>query len=187
MITSGIVRSSFNIAIRMEKSQGGRVDLGSRNKSEVITIRINPKLKFGLELMARLHNRSVAQTVEMAIQRVLEDPFDGIQNLRDVRYERDLIEKLWSPHRGERLLRMVLTHPELLSYEEEVLWHKLTRAGVTEDYLEGTSLDDLHLRPNCNQREFEERIADFWDKLDETERSATSKSKGKSRKEPLAP
>ena len=91
------------------------MDLGSRNKSEVITIRINPKLKFGLELMARLHNRSVAQTVEMAIQRVLEDPFDGVQNLRDVRYDQDIIDKLWSPHRGERLLKMVLEHPELLA------------------------------------------------------------------------
>lgn len=163
----------------MEKPQLGRVDLGSRNKSEVITIRINPKLKFGLELMARLHNRSVAQTVEMAIQRVLEDPFDGIQNLRNVRYEHDLIDKLWSPHRGERLLRMVLTHPELLSYEEEVLWNKLTRAGVTEDYLVRTGHSALHVRPNSNLQELEARIADFWDKLDEEERSATSKSKGK--------
>lgn len=184
LITSGIVRPSSHLAINMEKPQGGRVDLGSRNKSEVITIRINPKLKFGLELMARLHNRSVAQTVEMAIQRVLEDPFDGIQNSRDVRYDSDIIKRLWSPHRGERLLKMVLTHPELLSFEEEVLWNKLTRAGVTEHYLEGTGLDNLHLRPGCNLREFEARIADFWDKLDEAERATTSKAKGKSLKEP---
>lgn len=163
------------------------MDLGPRNKSEVITIRMNPKLKFGLELVARLHNRSVAQTVEMAIPRVLEDPFDVIQNSRDVRYDRFIVNRLRTPTRGERLLKMVLADPELQSFEEEILWNKLTRAGVTEDYLEGTGLDDLHLRPNCNQREFEERIADFWDKLDETERSATSKSKGKSRKEPLAP
>ena len=171
----------------MKKTQGGRVDLGSRNKSEVITIRINPKLKFGLELMARLHNRSVAQTVEMAIQRVLEDPFDGVQNLRDVRYDQDIIDKLWSPHRGERLLKMVLEHPELLSYEEEVVWNKLTRAGVAEDFLENTRLHEVSVRPNCNLHELEERVADFWDKLDETERTTASKSKGKSSKEPIAP
>lgn len=163
------------------------MDLGPRNKSEVITIRINPKLKFGLELVARLHNRSVAQTVEMAIPRVLEDPFDVIQNSRDVRYDRFIVNRLRTPTRGERLLKMVLADPELQGFEEEVLWNKLTRAGVTEDYLEGTGLDDLHLRPNCNHREFEERIADFWDKLQEAGRNATTRSKGMRSKDPLAP
>lgn len=183
MITFGIVAPSQLVEMSMEKPQSGRVDLGSRSKSEVITIRINPKLKFGLELMARLHNRSVAQTVELSIQRVLEDPYDGIQNLRDVRYDRDIINKLWSPHRGERLFKMVIEHPELLNYEEEVLWNKLTRAGVTEGYLAGAELGELTVLPNCNRQELEERIAEFWDELDKAERCSASESKAKKLKE----
>lgn len=162
-----------------------RFDIGSRNKSEVITLRINPKVKFGLELMARLHNRSVAQTVEMAIFRLLRDPFDGMQHTRDVAYDRDIIDKLWSPHRGERLLRMVLEHRELLSYEEELVWNKMARAGLLSEYFKNPADLACPPVPGYDQRGLEDRIARFWDDLDAAEQDeAARKKKAKEKKAP---
>lgn len=155
----------------------GRVDVGSRNKSEVITIRINPKVKFGPELMARLHNRTVAQTVEMAIECVLDDPFDGTQHLRDVNYAPRLIDELWSPHRGERLLRMVLGRPDLLCYEEELVWNKLERANVLDEYFESAKLPACELRADANRKDLEDRIDQFWDELDAAEREEAIRKK----------
>lgn len=156
---------------------GGRVDLGSRGKSEVITIRINPKMKFGLELMARLHNRSVAQTVEMAIQRVLSDPFDGVQQLRDVRYVPDIVGAIWSPHRGERLLNLVLKYPELLSYEEEVVWNKLIRSGRVDGFFKCASLPSVTIASDADRKRLESCIAEFWDEIDALEQEEAKKKR----------
>ncbi|HRQ46982.1 MAG TPA: hypothetical protein PK725_08525 [Rhodocyclaceae bacterium] len=154
----------------------GRVDLGSRSKSEVITIRINPKVKFGLEIMARHNNASVAQMVETAIYRMLKDPFNNSRYIHDD-FDPSIINKLWSPHRGERLLRMVFEHPELLSYEEEVVWNNMAREGVFDGYLEPPL--DLSSRPlpDADLHALEDRIASFLDALDAAEREEAEKKK----------
>lgn len=162
----------------------GRVDLGSRSKSEVITLRINPKLKFGLELTSRLHNRSVAQTVELAIMRILEDPYERASRFQDVTLEDDIIDSLWSPHRGERLLKMMLTHPELVSYEEEVLWNKMARAGLLDSYFERPAEPSKKPLPSYNRLELEDRIARFWDEMDAAEKAEAEKKKKEKAKGP---
>lgn len=157
----------------------GRVEIGSRGKSEVITIRLNPKLKFGLELMARLHHRSVAQTAELAIQRLLADPFDGREAVSGTPFDPGLLDALWSPHRGERLRRMVFDHPELLAHEEEVLWHQLVRSGRLAPYLEESQLKIARLKPGASLHALEDEIARFWDLVDEQARAKAESEKSK--------
>lgn len=155
----------------MERSYTNeRVDLGSRGKSEVITIRLTPKMKFGLELMARLHKRSVAQTADIAIQRLLWDPFDGQEAVSGTPRDPGLLDALWSPHRGERLRRMVFTSPELVAPEEEVLWNQLVRSGRLEPYLMCSQLKSVCLKPGASIHELEDEIARFWDQIDEEAR-----------------
>lgn len=163
----------------------GRVDLGSRGKSEVITIRINPKAKFALEILARMQGRTAAQTVEGAIHMMLDY---GYRNADDWRYGQhnfsredslSVIEKLWSPHRGERLLRMAFQHPELLVYEEEVVWNEMARAGVFDGYLEQPISLKSRLLPDANLMELEDRIAKFLHELDAAERAEAEKKKAR--------
>jgi len=154
-------------ALLMKKPQSvDRVDISSRGKTEVITLRLNAKVKFGLELAARLENRSVAQTVEMSIANLLYGK-DGKQpRYRDEEIS-SLIDRLWSPHRGQRLLKMVLYAPDLLNPDEELLWNKLARAGHLDPYFVDAA--ESSRRPTYGadqQREVEDVIARYWDEDD---------------------
>lgn len=167
----------------MQEARGGagRVDLGSRNKSEVITIRITPKAKFGLEVMARMCNRSVAQTVEFAIQRLLDEPHRQRPPLEGSDYAHAVIEELWSPHRGERLLKMVFKHPELLSYDEEVAWNKLLRSGALDAYISNAGAASREMLPTADVRELEDRIDQFLEDLDAAAREEAAQKKKRSK------
>ena len=162
-----------------------RIDISSRFKSEVITIRVNPKAKFGLELMARIHNRSVAQTLELAILRLMADPYDTRQNpYFDNTPDENIIDKLWSPHRGQRLLKMVLEHHELLSYDEELLWNNMARAGLLDKYfVNPAEINRQPIPENYNQRQIEDEIAAFWDEQDRIEKAAADQRKKEKKKE----
>jgi len=144
-----------------------RVDISSRGKTEVITLRLNAKVKFGLELAARIEHRSVAQTVEMSIATLLSGtpcaPF---------RYKGEeisaLIDHLWSPHRGQRLLKMVLNAPELLNPDEELLWNRLARTGRLDPYFIDAAETSRQPTFSAEQtRDVEDVIAAFWDDDDQ--------------------
>lgn len=163
----------------------GRVDLGSRGKSEVITIRISPKAKFALEILARMEGRTAAQAAESAIIMMLGYGYRRASDWRDGHHDFSkeesfaVIDRLWSPHRGERLLRTVFQHPELLVYEEEVVWNEMGRAGVFDGYLEQPISLKSRLLPDANLMELEDRVAKFLDELDAAERAEAEKRKAK--------
>lgn len=154
-----------------------RVDISSRGKTEVITLRLNTKVKFGLELAARLGNRSVAQTVEMSIANLLYGKDGELPRYKDEVIS-SLIERLWSPHRGQRLLKMVLYAPDLLSPDEELVWNKLARAGHLDPYFDNAA--ESTRRPTYaaqHQGEVEDVIARFWDEDDRVAKGETRKTR----------
>jgi hypothetical protein len=85
---------------------------GESRKTESLTVRLSPRVKFGLELLARKQHRTLAGVVEWAIDMGMSDPDNGIPDL----------DELWSPLAGERLKNLKDAHPNLLSYEEELLF-----------------------------------------------------------------
>ncbi|MDK9725980.1 MAG: hypothetical protein OEL88_13985 [Sterolibacteriaceae bacterium MAG5] len=152
-----------------------RVDISSRGKTEVITLRLNAKVKFGLELAARMEHRSVAQTVELSIAKLLSGT-----SFVPLRYKGEeiavVIDRLWSPHRGQRLLKMVLHAPELLNPDEELVWNRIARAGHLDAYF--TDATESSRRPTFTAdqtREVEDVISEFWD-IDD--RAGNTKLKG---------
>lgn len=163
----------------------GRIELESRGKSEVITIRINRRAKFALEILARMQGRTAAQMAETAIHMMLGYGYQDLDDWRDGQHpfskDRSLsvINKLWSPHRGERMLRMVFQHPELLVYEEEAVWNQMARAGVFEGYLEQPISLESRPLPGVNLMELEDRVAKYLDDLDAAERAEAEKKKAK--------
>lgn len=162
-----------------------RVDLGSRSKSEVIGIRINPKTKFGLEIVARMQNRTVAQMLEGVVNMFLGYGYQAVDDWRNGQHDfakedsLSVIEKLWSPHRGERMLRMVFQYPELMIYEEEAVWNQMARAGVFDGYLEQPISLKSRPLPGVNLMELEDRVAKYLDDLDAAERAEAEKKKAK--------
>ena len=141
-------------------AQEPSISLGNRSKSEVITIRVTPKVKFGLEINARVHNRSVAQTTDRAVQHLL-----GINFIEEIATEaaavKSILDKIWSPHQGARFLNLVRHYPELMSHEEECLWDKMVRTGLFDDALEAPVSSASTWKAGIDFRIFERLAEEF--------------------------
>lgn len=96
----------------------------NHQKAESITVRLNPKMKYGLDLLARKHHRNLSSVVEWAINKALEHPEGGLwrDDLSDSHPVRPLLDVTWDAYPSTRLIRLAVYKPELLSFSEELLW-----------------------------------------------------------------
>jgi len=90
------------------------------SRSEVVTVRFDPRLRFGLELAARKQRRTVSSFIEWAVDKALseitvEDKMDnrGPYNIHE------LLGLTWHVHPADRLVKLGEMFPELLTYDEE--------------------------------------------------------------------
>jgi hypothetical protein len=92
-------------------------------RTEVFAMRLDPKLKYLAEIAARKQRRSLANFVEWAIEQALnevrlDDPVYGGEG--DT--VSGLASKLWALDEPDRLIRLAESHPDLLSYDEQLIW-----------------------------------------------------------------
>ena len=95
-------------------------------KGEVLSIRIDPRTKYGLELMSRLQRRSVTGVVEWVIQEAFKhEVFEsGQHNDQDISLE-DALNWLWRINEVERIVALGAAREQLLTYEEARIWKVL--------------------------------------------------------------
>jgi hypothetical protein len=93
---------------RKPKPEGGR--------TEIFALRLDPKLKYLAELAARKQRRSLANYVEWALDTVLRETVIDDKTGKKVWEEAEL---LWDISEPGRFFRLLDTHPELLSYDEQ--------------------------------------------------------------------
>ncbi len=93
---------------RKSKPEGGR--------TEVFALRLDPKLKYLAELAARKQHRSLANFVEWALDAALRTTVIDDKTGKKV-WEK--AEELWDISPQGRFFRLLETHPELLSYDEQ--------------------------------------------------------------------
>lgn len=108
----------------MRKGGGGKL-----SRSETVTVRLDPKLRYLAELAARLHRRTLSSYVEWAIEASLDN------NVLKTNYEghgfsiKDDAEYLWDVDDADRFARLALRYPHLLSHEEQVRWKLIRENG----------------------------------------------------------
>lgn len=92
-------------------------------RTEVFAMRFDPKLKYLAEIAARKQRRSLANFVEWAIEQALNNvhligpDFNG--NGETVA---DATAKLWALDEPDRLIQLATNYPDLLSYDEQLIW-----------------------------------------------------------------
>jgi len=93
-----------------------RAPRGTHTRTDSVTVRISPRLKYGLELLARRQHRSVSAVVEAALNQALaaERASAGSETTLA-----DVVESTWSALEAQRVLRLATDFPNLLSFEEE--------------------------------------------------------------------
>ncbi|MDH4316888.1 MAG: hypothetical protein OEV64_00730 [Desulfobulbaceae bacterium] len=96
---------------------------GSLTRSQVVTVRLDPKLKFAAELAARKQRRTISSFIEWAIEQALESveiipPDRGNSEVTAL----DTLFYVWDVEEADRVTKLALYFPQLLNYEEERIW-----------------------------------------------------------------
>ena len=105
----------------MRKGGGGKL-----SRSETVTVRLDPKLRYLAELAARLHRRTLSSYVEWAIEASL-----GSSLLTSDPHEKSIkgdSEYLWDVDDADRFAKLALRYPQLLTHEEQVRWKFIREA-----------------------------------------------------------
>ncbi|MNB93198.1 hypothetical protein D3C76_465360 [compost metagenome] len=97
-----------------------------------VSLRIDPRIKYGIDLAARIQKRTVTGVVEWAVEQALADvslPRSVFAEHEDPDAPTDLAssldDRLWSSNEGVRLVLLASRYPQLLSYEETRIWETI--------------------------------------------------------------
>jgi hypothetical protein len=110
----------------LEKRKTGGAKL---TRTETVTVRLDPKLRYLAELAARKQRRTLSSYIEWAI----EDSLRAVMlyqgegyNGDDSRSVADEASSLWDVDDAERFMRLAINYPELLTHEEQQIWKLLS-------------------------------------------------------------
>lgn len=118
-----------------EQSSGGKGG-GKLNRTETVTVRLDPKLNYLCELAARAQRRTKSSFIEWAIAdslgavslpevTAMGDPYD---ESRDVTL-REKASHLWQVDEPDRTVALALIAPALLNHEEQLIWRLVRENG----------------------------------------------------------
>ena len=113
----------------LKKSKG----VSKLARSEVTSVRLDPKLKYLAELAARKHRRPLSSYIEWAVEHSLRgvDLYKGTgyNNDHDITVF-DEASRLWDVDESERFIRLAIAYPELLTHEEQERWKMLSDSEI---------------------------------------------------------
>jgi len=96
-------------------------------KTETLTLRLDPKVKFMIELVSRIRRQSITGVIEAAIEEIAGDlgaPFHykGETNNWDLS---SAVAEVWSTDESERFINFCYHLPNLLTFEEQRIWETI--------------------------------------------------------------
>lgn len=105
------------------------------NRSETVTVRLDPKLNYLCELAARLQRRTKSSFIEWAVAESLSDiqlpdvsNRAGWDNCEPATLQ-DKAAELWHVDEADRVVSLALTAPMLLNHEEQLIWKNIKENG----------------------------------------------------------
>lgn len=110
------------------KSGGGKL-----SRSETVTVRLDPKLRYLAELAAKKQRRTLSSFIEWAIEEALghvtihEGSGYNDDHDRSVGQE---AAQLWDVDDADRFTKLAVRYPDLLTHEEQVLWKLIKENGL---------------------------------------------------------
>ena len=107
--------------------------LGRGKRSETVTVRLDPKLRYLAELAAAKHRRTLSSFIEWAI----EDSLHRVKLREGTGYNNDEgttisdeAESLWDVDDADRFAKLAFKYPDLLTHEEQKRWKLIRENGL---------------------------------------------------------
>jgi len=101
-------------------------------RTEVFAMRLDPKLKYLAEIAARKQRRSLANFIEWTIEQALGRVV--LEEGPDDRSILDVAGKLWDLEPSDRFIKLAENFPDLLTYEEQLIWKAVHEITASESY-----------------------------------------------------
>lgn len=102
-------------------------------RTKVVGVRLEPKLRYLAELAARKQRRSLSSFIEWAVEESLSRVllYEGSGQDEDLsRSVADEAAELWDADDAERFARLAMTHEDLLTHDEQLLWKVIKDRGL---------------------------------------------------------
>lgn len=113
---------------------------GETSTTVAVGIRIDPKVKFALDIMGRLQKRSLTAVIEWAVTKAIaEYQIDENDSLGDK------INEIWSTDEVVRTTRLVTKLPQAATYDEMRIWDTIRNSP---DLWDEDVLDEATLHRN---------------------------------------
>lgn len=96
-------------------------------KTETLTLRLDPKIKYTIELMARIKRQSITSVIETAIEAAafeLDTPV-LVEGKRETWSLSNAVSEFWSTDQVARFINLCAFMPELLTYDEQRIWETI--------------------------------------------------------------
>lgn len=132
-----------------------------QTKSENINVRVTPKSRFGIELLARKQRRNLSNVVEWVLQKAMNNPNEGLFELAPNGNTHNLLDILWNVDEFDRLYYMATFQEDLLTYEEERLI-KLIRESELAKYFQEIISKHTTTEPHLQIQLFCEKIREYY-------------------------
>ena len=134
-----------------KKPTGG----GKLNRTQTVTMRLDPQLRYLTDLAARMQRRTTSGFIEWAIGEALDKVVmrtydDGIKDAVTLSNE---AYNLWDVDEADRFVKLAINYPQLLTYEEQIIW-KIVREK--DAFWDKGSVPGTDASPN-----FMNKIVDF--------------------------
>jgi predicted transcriptional regulator len=113
------------------KRKAGGGGGGKLARSETVTVRLDPKLRYLAELAALKQRRTVSSFIEWAIEDTLSRECiqeSAYGNDRGTTFS-DVASKLWDVDDADRFAKLALNYPDLLTHEEQKRWKLIRENG----------------------------------------------------------
>ncbi len=102
------------------KRRGGG---GKLARSEQVSIRLDPKLRFAAELAASKERRTLSSFIESAVERAVKEVGVTYCNIDKRHITADEVtSKVWDVDEVSRFTSMGINYPELLTHDEQKKW-----------------------------------------------------------------
>lgn len=134
-------------------------------RTETVTVRLDPKLRYLAELAARKQRRTLSSYIEWAVEDSLERvniAYDPALNLTLT--IAGVSHKLWDVEESERFAKLALYYPDLLTHEEQIIWKIVSENGYFWNGSYSSSNDYVYTWNTNNIACLVlDRLQEYWD------------------------
>ena len=122
-------------------------------RTEIVQVRLDPKLRFGAELAARKQRRTLSSFIEWSIGEAIKTV--ELYNFENKQMSASIgTDKVWDVHASDRFVKLAREFPNILNHEEEVLWKFIRENSFLWLSPDSLALEGEEWLANLNELDF---------------------------------